>query len=94
MPNPVHPINPLLSEKEAARLLGVSHYWLQKVRSQRRPGPVVTYIGGAVRYRLSNLERYITERSSKGSDETRSGNLRSIAVNHVTGTSPVRNGRP
>jgi len=87
MSNLVHPTDPLLSEKEAARLLGVSHYWLQKVRSQRRPGPVVTYIGGAVRYRLSNLERYITERSSKGSEATRSGDLWSIDVNHITGKS-------
>ena len=64
MSKPILQDDPLLTEKEAARVLGVTPYWFQKVRSQGRDGPIVTRIGGAVRYRLSNLERYIAERSA------------------------------
>jgi predicted DNA-binding transcriptional regulator AlpA len=55
--------DPLLTECEAADYLNISKYWLQKVRSQGRPGPQVTHIGAAVRYRQSALDRYIEERS-------------------------------
>ena len=59
-------LDPLLTEREAADYLRISVYWLQKARSQGRPGPVATYIGRAVRYRVSALDRYITERSTAG----------------------------
>ena len=54
----------LLREPEAAKLLGVSVYWLQK---QRWLGTGPAYIrvggrkGGAIRYRLSDLDRWIEE---------------------------------
>ncbi len=57
--------DPLLTEREAAEYLRISVYWLQKVRSQGRPGPVATYIGRAVRYRLSALDRFIDENSKQ-----------------------------
>jgi predicted DNA-binding transcriptional regulator AlpA len=68
MPNQFLPTDPLLTEKEAARMLGVSPYWFQKVRSQNRDGPVVTRIGGAIRYRLSALEEYNEKNTVSPSD--------------------------
>ena len=58
--------DPLLTEREAAEYLRISVYWLQKVRSQGGPGPEVTQIGRAVRYRKSALDRYIAENSCAG----------------------------
>lgn len=59
--------DPLLTEVEAANYLGISVYWLQKVRSQKRPGPSVTHVGASIRYRQSALERYLTEHT-QGND--------------------------
>lgn len=59
------PDDPLLTELEAASYLNISVYWLQKVRSQGRPGPAVTYVGAAVRYRRSSLERYLQANTSQ-----------------------------
>ena len=57
--------DPLLTEREAAEYLRISVYWLQKVRSQGRPAPVATFIGRAVRYRRSALDRFIDENSEQ-----------------------------
>jgi len=57
--------DPLLTEREAADYLRISVYWLQKVRSQGRPGPAITSIGRAVRYRRSALDRYIEENTGE-----------------------------
>lgn len=56
--------DPLLTEIEAADYLNISVYWLQKVRSQRRPGPSVTRVGAAVRYRQSALDRFLRDHTS------------------------------
>ena len=53
--------DPLLTENDAADYLRTSVYWMQKVRSQGRPGPAVTFIGRSVRYRRSALDRFIDE---------------------------------
>ncbi|MEM9060543.1 MAG: helix-turn-helix domain-containing protein [Pseudomonadota bacterium] len=50
----------LVPEQKAAEILGVSVSWLQKTRSQGRPGPAYVKIGGAVRYQLSALEAFIS----------------------------------
>ena len=57
--------DPLLTEREAADYLTISVYWLQKMRSQGGPGPAATYIGRAVRYRRSALDRFIDENSEQ-----------------------------
>lgn len=52
----------LLREQEAAKLLGVSHYWLQRQR-WLGTGPNWVRVGGphgrAVRYRGSDIEGWI-----------------------------------
>lgn len=63
--------DPLLAERDAADYLRISVYWLQKVRSQGRPGPDVTLIGRAVRYRQSALDRYIAENTGPDSTYSR-----------------------
>lgn len=62
--------DPLLNEQEAAEYLSISVFWLQRVRSQGRAGPLVTYIGRSVRYRLSALDSYIEEHSVAASTNT------------------------
>ncbi len=54
-------LNRLLTEREAAEYLSISVYWLQKVRSQRRPGPAVTRVGSAIRYSISALDEYLRQ---------------------------------
>ena len=51
----------LLSPKEAAEFLGVQIHWLEKRRGQRalRGGPPYVRMGGFVKYRRSDLEKYI-----------------------------------
>lgn len=54
--------NPLLTTKEAARYLGVSASFLER---DRWSGPTIPYIklgNRAVRYQLSDLERFIESR--------------------------------
>jgi hypothetical protein len=54
-------LEPLLTEKQAARLLGVSVFWLQKGRCYGYGPPFIrlTSPRGAIRYRLCDLEEYI-----------------------------------
>jgi predicted DNA-binding transcriptional regulator AlpA len=49
----------LLTEKEAALVLGVSVYTLQKWRL-RRVGPRYVKLGRAIRYRMSDLLDFIS----------------------------------
>lgn len=57
-------ITPLLHERDAAAILGVSVYWLQRKRWEGG-GPAFVRVGGptgrAVRYRLSDLLCWIDE---------------------------------
>jgi hypothetical protein len=51
-------MNPLLNEKEVARLIGLSVHWLRRMRFV---GGGIVYIkfNGAVRHRLEDVEEYI-----------------------------------
>jgi excisionase family DNA binding protein len=53
----------LLTPAEAARYLGVSLSALEHWRSQRRGPAYIKLEGRLVRYRLADLEKYLTERS-------------------------------
>ncbi len=52
---------PLIDEDEAARLLAVSPRTLATWRVRAR-GPAFVKVGGAVRYRLADLEAYVASR--------------------------------
>lgn len=52
----------LLNEKEAAIFLGCSIYKMQRDRRKGSPIPFVK-IGSSVKYRLSDLEEYISSRT-------------------------------
>ncbi len=52
----------LLNESEVAALWGVTKSLLQKMRYERR-GPRFVRIGRLVRYRLSDVNRYMEENS-------------------------------
>lgn len=52
----------LLTTREAAGLLNVSEWFLIHARLDTPPrGPVFLKLGGRVRYRRSDLERYVQE---------------------------------
>ena len=56
----------LVSEVEAAEMIGMSRQFLRKsrmngVRKNHTPGPPYVRIGRAIRYELSELERFIEE---------------------------------
>jgi predicted DNA-binding transcriptional regulator AlpA len=55
------PIEPLLAERDAAKILGVSQAWLARKRWEGQ-GPAFIRYGRAVRYERSALERYIQSR--------------------------------
>ena len=54
-------LTPLMPEREAAALLGMSIYFLRTARRLGR-GPAFARFGTSVRYRLSDLERWIADR--------------------------------
>jgi len=54
-------ITPIMSETEAARILGTTKKTLQCWRFERR-GPKYLKIGRSVRYRLEDLEEFLHER--------------------------------
>lgn len=51
----------LFTERDAADYLKISESWLQKRRSSGTPGPRFVRVGRAVRYRRSDLDRYLEE---------------------------------
>ena len=51
----------MLTTKEAARVLGMSHRTLQRWRYERR-GPPHYRVGKALRYRLEDLHEYLEKR--------------------------------
>lgn len=58
---PVSSSTQLLNEKAAAAFLGCSYKTLQKWRSTRTPQLPFVKLGGLVRYRMLDLERFINE---------------------------------
>jgi len=55
----------LITERDAAEFLAVQPATLRHWRVRER-GPVYYRIGGAIRYRLSDLEDYLYERRGRG----------------------------
>lgn len=56
-------IEELLSEKEAARLLGLTPFALRKWRNQRRGPEFIRLSLRCVRYKLADIKAFIDERS-------------------------------
>ena len=57
----------LLTAKQAARYLSISTKWLANQRWQGT-GPRFLKVGGAVRYRQSDLDAYLTDCEAPDSD--------------------------
>jgi len=57
----VRPDAELLNQTDAAKFLGVAVNWLEKRRGPRglSGGPPFVRLGGFVRYRRSDLQRYV-----------------------------------
>jgi hypothetical protein len=53
----------LFTEREAARILKLSHRTLQGWRGEGR-GPSYVRLGGAIRYRFSDLQKFLQQASS------------------------------
>ena len=58
--------NPILTPREVADLLKVSVRALDKWRSEAEAGPPFIRCGRLVRYRTSDLERWLDQRASAG----------------------------
>src|SRR5690348_11449414 len=57
----------MLPSLPAAKYLGMSESWLRKTRMNgRSDGPPFIRIGGAIRYRLADLERWLDQRRCGG----------------------------
>lgn len=54
----------LLTEKEACDFLCISRAFLAKRRMEGRD-PIFVRLGASIRYRVSDLMRYVDERSSR-----------------------------
>ena len=66
-------IEVLLTEKHVARILCVSCSWLQKARCYNSSGPRWLRMGGTIRYRKSDIEKYMM---ADGSLANPTGSLR------------------
>ncbi len=62
----------LIQEPEAAKILGMSISWMQRSRWDGS-GPPYIKINHAVRYRVSDLEKWIEERIQKSTSENKGG---------------------
>lgn len=60
----------LLTAKQAARYLSISTKWLANQRWQGT-GPKFIRVGGAVRYRVSDLEQFLDEAVVQPAGESR-----------------------
>lgn len=60
---------PPLSSIKAAEYLGVSDSWMRKKRMSG-DGPAFLRIGGAIRYRILDLDIYMKENQRTRTDET------------------------
>ena len=56
-------LDPLLTEKQSAKFLGISVSWLQKGRCYGYGPPFIQLAGprGAIRYRKADLERFVAD---------------------------------
>lgn len=78
------PLSRYLKTPEAARVLGLSPRTLEKHRSCGT-GPAYLKVGGAVRYRLADLEAW-----AEAGRQTSTGTPKADAVSSVTGHKPHR----
>ncbi len=62
----------LLFESDVSDLLKLSISWVQKARGQGT-GPKFIKVGGAVRYRLSDVQEYLEERVRKSTSDSKKG---------------------
>lgn len=60
-------LEPLLHERDAAKILGMSPAWLARMRWQRG-GPAAIKNGRAVRYEPAALRKWIDDRRVLGND--------------------------
>ena len=68
-PSPTNQID-LLTAKQAARYLSISTKWLANQRWQGT-GPKFVRVGGAVRYRVTDLEQFLEEAVVQPAGESR-----------------------
>jgi excisionase family DNA binding protein len=61
-------MNPLLSQRDAARLLGLSVRTLERMRVSGT-GPRFLKLGNAVRYRLQDIEAWLASRLVSSTSE-------------------------
>lgn len=54
--------NPMLTESEVASFLNVSVHWLRRRRAAGG-GPMFCKFGSTIRYRVSELDKYVAENS-------------------------------
>jgi hypothetical protein len=80
-------MTPLLTELEAAPILGVSVHWLRKKRSQGGGPPYIKY-GRAVRYETNALLAYRDAHRRGSLDPARPTSLADLPVH-----APIRRGR-
>ncbi|MBF0292788.1 MAG: helix-turn-helix domain-containing protein [Nitrospinae bacterium] len=58
----------LLTAKEAAEMLNISIFWMERQR-WLGSGPMYLKVGRAVRYRKSDLEKYLSNRGRTSTSE-------------------------
>ena len=61
---------PILSEKPAAKYLGLSRSYLAQARCCQKPdGPPYIKIGRAIRYRVADLDEWLNARTVRPGDQ-------------------------
>lgn len=58
----------LLTSRDAAKILNMSVYWMERKR-WLGDGPEYLKVGRAVRYRLSDLEKYLSNRGRNSTSD-------------------------
>lgn len=58
----------LLTSRDAAKMLNMSVYWMERKR-WLGDGPKYLKVGRAVRYRLSDLEEYLSDRGRNSTSD-------------------------
>jgi len=67
-------MNPLLSQRDAARLLGLSVRTLERWRVSGEVALCFVKLGNSVRYRLEDIERCVASRVRSSTSEKGNGN--------------------
>jgi len=67
-------MNPLLSQRDAARLLGLSTRTLERWRVSGEVALRFVKLGNSVRYRLEDIERCVASRLVSSTSEKGNGN--------------------